>query len=145
MMYGRRTQYESDEDRKNERALADFLESLWSCRFDKLPKSYILDFAAVRGGEVVSWHEIKCRKTVPQTRFPTYIVALKKIVAAREYAEATGLPSFLTVEWSDSVGTVEISGSTIFSVAMGGRRDRGDSADIEPLTHIPINAFRIIR
>jgi hypothetical protein len=69
------------------------------------------------------------------------MIALTKIMAARRLSEASQLRSFLLVQWSDYCGYVRLDSLLDFRVAVGGRTDRGDPDDIEPVALIPIMDF----
>jgi hypothetical protein len=44
--------------------------------------------------------------------------------------------------FSDQFDVTELTPD--YEIRIGGRRDRGDAADIEPMCHIPISAFRAL-
>ena len=62
-------------------------------------------------------------------------------MAARALSETSKLPSFLVVRWSDNCGYIRIDTLLDFEISMGGRTDRGDKQDIEPVMLIPIHNF----
>ena len=132
--------YESGLDRANERAVADVLLERWRCSAVKLPISYELDYALVRDGTVRAWAEVKCRRNA-RDRYPTYMISLRKVLAGLAMAERTNLPFLLLVQWADALGWVTPSAR---GIQIGGRHDRGDSADVEPVIHIPIDTFSIL-
>lgn len=133
--------YESQADRTNEQEVATDLFRYWRCTAAKLPIRYEVDYALCRNGQIMAWAEIKCR-TTPRGLYPTYMVSLGKVLAGLELQKRTNLPFLLVVRWSDSLGW--ISGPTAREVTFGGRRDRADAADIEPMVHIPINQFALL-
>ena len=138
-----RLQYESDGDLANETAVASYVGARWNCNFEKLPISYHLDFALTREGAVEGFAEIKCR-TSERTRYPTYMIALSKLNAAMTLRHVTGLPVFLIVRWrGGEIGYCDLLDVIMDSltVEMGGRKDRGDWQDVEPVAHIDIGKF----
>ena len=140
---GTRPRYETQDDLSREGAFSRKVSEKFNCTFRKMPLRYGLDYAAMRDGVIVAFIEIKVR-TNPVDQYQTYMVALSKWSAARELRAVTGLPSFLMVQWSDAWGYTPLSG-TIDSLTFGGRKDRSDWQDMEPVTLIGMDRFRIIR
>jgi len=144
--------YEDDKSLAAERELAATLESKWRCKLHKLPISYHLDYMATRTEhceffnetteKAVSFIELKCR-TCKHDAFDTYMLALSKLVKARELSQNTGLPVFLGVKWSDRMGFVRLN-TCQSQLGIGGRKDRKDWQDIEPVVHIPIYQFNYL-
>ena len=132
--------YEKPEDLAAERAALDKACEIWKCTAEKLPMKYELDYLLLREGTGVAWLEIKSR-TNPRGAYPTYMISLGKVMAARRLSEASQFPSFLLVQWSDYCGYVRLDSLLDFRVAVGGRTDRGDPDDIEPVALIPIMDF----
>jgi hypothetical protein len=137
-----RPTYETAADLANEAGLLQFIAERAGCTAHKIPKRYHSDHAMVRGGEVVAFVEAKCR-TFPSTKFPTYMLSLEKVLAARAFLGA-GKNAFLAVRWSDNrVATVNLA-RCVFKVVVGGRTDRGDPDDIEPVAMIPLSEFKFL-
>jgi hypothetical protein len=132
--------YEKPEDLAAERIALDRACEVWKCTAEKLPMKYELDYLLLREGKGVAWLEIKSR-TNPRAAYPTYMISLGKIMAARRLSEASQLRSFLLVQWSDYCGYVRLDSLLDFTTAVGGRTDRGDEQDIEPVALIPIVDF----
>jgi hypothetical protein len=133
-----RPQYERDSDLAAEAEVIAAIEDRWSCRAIKLPKSYRLDFALTKGEQVRAWAEIKCRGR----RYPTYMLSLHKALAGLEMARATGCPFLLVVRYPDGIVYARMQEEMAQSCGIGGRKDRGDWQDIEPVVHIPMDHFR---
>ena len=135
--------YESGHDRTKEAAaVGKFIERFGGgVDFFKLPIQYKLDFAIVRDGSVTSFIEVKCRKNVISA-YPTYIISLSKMVAAAQYKDA-GITCILLVQWADQMGWVKIPDNR-WITKVGGRKDREDWQDIEPVVHIPIKEFKAV-
>ena len=135
--------YEKPEDIAAERAALDKACEIWKCTAEKLPIKYELDYLLLREGTGVAWLEIKSR-TNPRTAYPTYMISLGKIMAARRLSEASQFPSFLLVQWSDYCGYVRLDSLLDFEIAFDGRTDRGDPDDIEPVALIPLEEFTLL-
>lgn len=136
--------YETSGDRGREDGVRRLIERRWNCTATKLPMQYHLDFGLYRGGELVAFAEVKCRKT-PFANYPTYIISLSKVVAALDLSAAAGrVPALLVVNWADVVGWVNLAQAGDWKVRSGGRTDRGDWQDVEPVVEIPIEEFSVL-
>jgi hypothetical protein len=113
----------------------------------KLQLPYCFDFAAMRGGRIVSWVEVKCR-TQESTTYPTLMVSAHKWVEGISYAKTTGLPFVLVVEFEDCIKYFKHDvGDPTDSIHLewGGRtRTPRDRFDAEPVVHIPMELFKPI-
>jgi|TARA_R100000963_G_C4629283_1_gene94769 hypothetical protein len=136
--------YEKPEDIVAERTALDKACEVWKCVAEKLPMKYELDYLLLREGKGVAWLEIKSR-TNTRLAYPTYMISLGKIMAARRLSEASQLPSFLLIQWSDACGYIRIDSLLDFRTAVGGRTDRGDEQDIEPVAMIPVGEFALLQ
>lgn len=138
-----RPRYETREDLTREAELSRVASKKFNCTFSKMPDRYGLDFCATRDGRVVCFAEVKVR-TTPFSMYQTYMISLGKVMAARNLAGVTGLPSLLIVGWSDAWGQTRLDiDPWVGSISVGGRTDRGDPQDIEPVVMIPMSAFSI--
>ena len=132
--------YERPEDLVAERTALDKACEVWKCTAEKLPMKYELDYLLLREGSGVAWLEITSRPN-PRAAYPTYMISLGKVMAARRLSEASQFPSFLLVQWSDYCGYVRLDSLLDFRTGVGGRTDRGDEQDIEPVALIPLGEF----
>lgn len=140
-----RMKYETALDLKNETAAIRMLEFVSKRHARKLPVSYRIDFAMVdEEDHVTSWVEVKCRKN-PKSKYPTFAIGITKLMAGISFEEKTGKPFVLVVQWSDFLGYVRISSLKGYMIAYGGRKDRMDPADEEPMVHIPIDNFKQLK
>jgi len=133
--------YETGDDRTRETTFVEKLCVAWHCDARKLPMHYRLDFAMLRDGIIRAFLEIKVRKYT-KDYFGTYMVSMAKVLAAREYSGFAGVPSLLAVRWTDGAGFIALSDLKSFELGFGGREDRGDSQDMEPVVFIPTGDFR---
>lgn len=132
--------YETDKDLRNELSLSNIVSKQWKCTMQKLQPRDHFDYAAVRNGEVVAFIEMKTRSNKMQ-HYPTYMISMTKVINASITGISTGLPCFLVVQWVDGVGYVNM-GNVKTTVKMGGRTDRSDPQDVEPVCHIDIGLFK---
>jgi hypothetical protein len=111
-------------------------------KFHKLPIKYGLDYGLFSTKDSgVSWFmELKCR-TCASTAFKTYMVSLDKILKANQLMEFA--PCFLFVQWTDRAGFIKLEDVRWkFDAHWMGRKDRGDSQDMEPCVLIDISDFK---
>lgn len=138
-----RPKYETEESLQDERRLISFIEPLWRCKGAKTPGYYALDYALHRSSEVLAFAEFKCRKNTFD-KYPTYILSLHKFMAAEAVSKSMRIPSFIVVEWTDRIGFVTVTSDVVVRLTMGGRKDRGDPQDMEPVVEIDLKKFKIL-
>lgn len=129
--------YESDDDLAKERAAVEALCSSLGCSYSKLPISYGLDYALHRDGRVFSMIEIKCRNNTSQ-RYETIMVSVLKRIKALELRKSAHVTTNLVVAYTDGIYLIDFAEKPDY-VAIGGRKDRSDSADIEPCIHYSVS------
>lgn len=135
-----RPKYETETDLANEAAVADVVASRWLCECRKLPLRYDLDYAIYQDGFLKAYLEIKCRN-VPSTQYKTVILSAAKVAAAKHLSASAGTPAILVVRYSDTDKWIDISKETAFH-SPGGRSDRGDVQDQEPVAHFAADKMR---
>jgi hypothetical protein len=138
-----RPKYETAQDLIEESETAKILDEYFGVSCVKLQAiAYIIDFAMVVDGEIISWAEAKrCHRKFNAK--PHWSVSLNKIVHGLAYARATRLPFMVAVKWDDCVGYTNVD--YVPFTKMGGRYDRNDPLDIEPMAHFPNEQFQIIK
>jgi len=143
-----RPTYENKQSLDAERKTVETLSKMWKVRFIKMPISYHLDYSMVQKDSVVGFAEVKVR-TNPITQYDTYMIALSKVLKARQLSEATKKPSILIVNWriinkdptkNDCIGWINFKRE--FELGFGGRKDRNDWQDQEPVALYPISMFK---
>jgi hypothetical protein len=132
--------YETREDLGRERKAARYFGFVTDSVPVKLPINAHADFIMVRDGEAKAVVEIKCRNN-SRLAYDTYMISQHKYEGLLSW-EGFGLKPILLVSWTDSVGFISLPCSHTKSI--GGRRDRGDIQDIEPVVHIEIAQFKLI-
>lgn len=134
--------YETSQDVCREAEVAARIATRWRAKAKKLPARYVLDFALLRGSDLVALVEIKVRST-PMHRYPTFMLSLAKLITAREVARAARVPGFVVVQWADALAFVPVDSEPAF-ISVGGRNDRNDSDDTELVVHFPVHQFRVV-
>lgn len=141
--------YVTRRDRTNEAAaLAKFVAWL-NLKFGSAAKVYsgklAIDFAPFDweiaiNGVPASVVEYK-RRTGPSTRHDCWHIAKKKIEAIN--AAAGTRTRALAFEWDDGLFVANFTAFETQAVEkIGGRFDRGDSADVEPMLDLPRASFQ---
>ena len=132
--------YETAADLKNEREVAEMLTHAWCADLKKTPPKYPYDYIAIDGTEVVAFIEIKNRNNAAD-KYETYMISLDKIVQCQTASVISGVGFYLVVRFTDKVMFWSFSENQ-FHVESGGRFDRGDKQDVEPVVHIPMIYFK---
>lgn len=135
-----RPRYERPRDLTNEQRVAARMKER-GIELRKMPISYRLDFAMFRDGKLRGFAEVKTRNNRHDT-YPTLMISLGKVMAARQLAEVSETRSVLLVQYLDGIYWCNFASP--FEVAMGGRWDRADDDDVEPVAHFPIEAFKMV-
>jgi len=134
--------YETQQDRDNEQALSSIIQRQFNCQLTKMPIKLSLDFMATRDGSAVAFIEARQRKT-KMLQYPTYMISLYKAMMANTLTQATGLPCFLAVQWSDAAGICKLPAKDM-DIQTGGTMRRGDPQDIEPVAYFDVASFKVI-
>jgi len=138
----KRPYYETQDDLNNEKQIAKVIEDVFKCELYKMPIKLSLDFMAMRDGKAVAFIEARQRKN-EMTRYYTYMISLYKLMMARNLTQATKLPCFLAVQFTDKFAMAKFPPED-FYVTVGGLTSRGDPQDIEPMAHFKIENFKVL-
>jgi Holliday junction resolvase-like predicted endonuclease len=138
-----RPYYETGCDLETENQLADiFLNSGYELR--KLnPAQYAVDFAVIHRGtqSIVGFIEVK-RRRVNHDLYPNFMISLSKMMKGIELAERTNTTFGIYVKYDDGWFSYNVNLDSYLIPVIGGRKDRGDEYDIEPVVKIDIKHFR---
>jgi hypothetical protein len=132
--------YENDASRTAEQRIAQIVSDKWKCSLIKLPRSYVLDYVAERNGKLTCWVEIK-QRNFKFGEYVDYTISLHKYMDMLTYVEKTGLPALLVVEFSDGLIYWHLATRPCV-VGIGGRTDRNDPQDVEPVARIAWAEFK---
>jgi len=131
--------YENDNDLRSEKNLISYVSDCWNVASYKLPMSYKIDYVMYRDDSPVGFAEVKVRTHTFGT-FPTYIISLAKVMEARRLARETNTKSILIVSWTDRTGFLDFFSH--HQIRHGGRSDRNDWQDQEPMCHFNLKDFK---
>lgn len=134
------TLYETDEDRANQRRVADALAAHWRCGVMKMPERHAVDYLFGDDNGAM-WIEIK-KRNVTSTKYKTLMIDKKKLEAGLAHSDGTGFPFGLVVHWNDGVFFVRVDNLHRYFIDLGGRADRADANDTDIVVHIPTSEFR---
>jgi len=132
--------YETEEDIHRERGTILTLCATTDSHAIKLPVKAYADYIMSRNGEAKAVVEVKCRNN-NRLAYDTYMISQRKYEGLLSWANY-GLTPILLVGWLDAIGYVRLP--CPHEASMGGRRDRGDAHDIEPVVHIKTSDFKVI-
>ena len=138
----RRIYENADSLNKEGELIRRFLEVQYpGATYMKLPISYRLDVGIVQGGVITAFAEFKCRN-IRMDLYDSFFISLSKLMILQDYA-SRNLVAHLVVGWTDYMGVFEPRMTDEFGIRPGGRTDRGDPADMEPMAHISIASFNV--
>lgn len=125
--------YESDRDLSEEAKAIEILCLRGKLAAHKLPRRYEIDYLMMQRGGLYGWAEVKVRPGVE--RYDTFMLSCAKVMAGRRLAEVFGGRFIVVVRRTDDMMVLDALSHRPNFVAMGGRADRGDDQDIEPVAH----------
>lgn len=141
-----RPQYETDSDLRAERETMNlFLKHGPVHRYSlaaKLPDRYKVDYGLLtRNRDITGYAEVKVRDCSSRD-FADFFISLDKIMALVEFQKFG--ESYLIVRWEDCAGWLRSEQLSRYRyIDIGGRYDRGDAEDIEPMVYYPTRDFHI--
>lgn len=139
-----RTMYETEAHLEKERSVIWLICEKFKCEASKLPIKYGLDYALSRDGKIAAFCEIKCRNYPFSHFLDGYAISLNKIITAKQISETTGLPFILVISCEDGVYYAKMTEFKNIPTVMGGRKDRGDWQDMEPMAVLQASEFKKI-
>lgn len=125
--------YERDRDLREEEKAIEILCRRGKLAAHKLPRRYEIDYLMMQRGGLYGWAEVKVRPGVE--RHDTFMLSCAKVMAGRRLAEVFGGRFIVVVRRTDDMMVLDALSHRPGFVAMGGRTDRGDDQDIEPVAH----------
>lgn len=109
--------------------------------FRKLPLAYQLDYGLylTEDNSLQALTEVKTR-SIDFGAYPTMILSAHKMHEMIAW-RSRGFPTILIYNLNDGVYTYRPSAESVYDceIKSGGRADRGDWQDIEPVYHIPVD------
>ena len=136
-----RPTYQNDKNTADELAFMERVRRA-GCQIWKVKQYYVYDFIMKKGG-VTAFVEYK-RRMVLKNTYPTIILSAHKFMNIKEQARFFCVKFFFYVEFNDGLFRADLTeyAPKGDSIIIGGRTDRGDSDDMEPVIEIPIDMFQ---
>lgn len=132
------------EDQKNEDRISKLISERWKCDLVRQGHYENFDFIGMRGGEILSFVEVRCRSH-DYGDFPDCFISLTKLLKANELTQTTGLPCFFIVSWkglNETIGWINLGSIQPKLVRSGKKWSRRENPEIsELLGSIPIDKF----
>lgn len=132
--------YESSADRSKERAVIDVFGSIFNVKPVKLKPSLIVDFGLIRGDQIVGVAEVKVRGK----EYPEMFISHSKVSELRRW-DADGVKARIIFATPHGVYVKKVEGPHIDGwIGFGGRTDRGDPQDQEPVVFYKLDQMERI-
>ena len=137
-----RPKYETQHDLERQGIAAAKFCKAFRCVLHGLPEFYEVDFLVEFKGLMRGVCEVKCRDIFSYD-YGTVILSLHKFKAMTEYGRLVGGSADLVVQFKDKMMTVNLLAyhPSLMKISTGGRHDRDDAQDTEPVIHIPLDWF----
>lgn len=135
--------YETQGDLTHENKMKAILEAKWNCTLNKLPIKYHLDWMAMRGKEPMAFMEFKHREKLSIGAYPRYMMSLDKWMKAKQLCKQVEVPFIMVITFTEGTyyGVFPHNGLHDITYGFGGRYDRGDAQDVEPMVYLPLQKF----
>lgn len=138
-----RPMYETQTDVDKELEVMEFMESVFKypVTYSKLPKSYQIDYGVYDGDKALKMVcEIKSRNIKLKT-YPDLILSAHKMHELVNW-HTRGIAARLLYRLDDGLYFYRVTTDAYqLNITEGGRTDRGDWQDIEPVYHIPTSSL----
>lgn len=135
--------YESQVDLTHENKMKTFLEAKWNCTLHKVPLKYQVDWMAMRGKDPMAFVEFKHRDKLSIDAYPRYMISLDKWMKAKQLCKEVEIPFIMVITFTECTyyGVFAHNGLHDVTYGFGGRYDRGDAQDVEPMAYLPLKKF----
>lgn len=135
--------YESQVDLTHENKMKTFLEAKWNCTLHKVPLKYQVDWMAMRGKDPMAFVEFKHREKLSIDAYPRYMISLDKWMKAKQLCKEVEIPFIMVITFTEGTyyGVFAHNGLHDVTYGFGGRYDRGDAQDVEPMIYLPLKKF----
>ena len=120
-----------------------FLEAKWNCTLHKVPLKYQVDWLAMRGKDPMAFVEFKHRNKLSINAYPRYMISLDKWMKAKQLCKEVEIPFIMVITFTEGTyyGVFAHNGLHDVTYGFGGRYDRGDAQDVEPMIYLPLKKF----
>lgn len=142
----KRPMYESQVDLTHENKMKTLLEAKWNCALHKVPLKYQVDWLAMRENNPMAFIEFKHREKLSIDACPRYMISLDKLMKAKQLAREVEVPFIMVITFKEGTyyGVFAPNSFDDITYGFGGRYDRGDAQDVEPMAYLPLRKFVIL-
>lgn len=133
-----RPKYEKQEHINYENRFIEQMKPI--AEFRKLKKHYACDFGMMRGNDISALVEFKHRPGA-MSYVDGVMLSLEKFTKIISFKRACGISAIFVIENYDLHYYAVSLMASVYRVSIGGRKDRGDESDMEPVIFIPAHAF----
>jgi hypothetical protein len=134
--------YESSKDLATENEVAEALSKKTGYVFHKLKIAYHVDWLVMQENKPKYVAEIKRRFNV-KDQYPTLMLSLHKWMNGKQMSKEMNVDFVVIIKWDDGV-FCHAAGDSPVIYGFGGRKDRNDDQDQEPMVFIPVDKFKRI-
>lgn len=141
-----RPRYATPQTEADQNALRDRFCKAYGMTWKKEPDNQRINtalFKAAAASGAVAYGEFRCRTNGYDT-YPTYMLDRHTWGLLKLKFKTEGKPVVLVIGFSNGDYYIKITPEVVKQVVegVGGRHDRGDAKDVEPVIHIPIGMFK---
>lgn len=141
-----RPRYATPQTEADQNALRDRFCKAYNMTWTKNPDNQRINtslFKPTASTGVVAYGEFRCRTNGYDT-YPTYMLDRHTWGLLKLKFKTEGKPVVLVIGFSNGDYYTKITPELVQQVVagVGGRHDRGDVKDVEPVVHIPIGMFK---
>ena len=143
----KRPLYENADSLKDEARIIAYACERWGYESKKMPKAYRADYAIFKDGLLHGIAEVK-RRRYDRFAFETFFISAGKFQACLEMGYMYNVAFLIFVQWNDVLAYWLWKPPNMYmqyQVRWGGRKDRNDAQDQEPMVHIPVKEFIVLR
>lgn len=138
-----RPTYQTAEDLEREIEVIQYVCDTYGKKYRQLSKKnyYRVDFALLVDNRIESLVEVKCR-TKPYNFFKYYTISLQKVVNLKALSLHSNIKCGLIIHFScGKIVACNANDIPMNNIYIGGRYDRNDPQDIEPMVKMDMDVF----
>ena len=97
----------------------------------------------MRDKDPMAFVEFKHREKLSIDAWPRYMISLDKWMKAKQLCKEVEIPFIMVITFTEGTyyGVFAHNGLHDVTYGFGGRYDRGDAQDVEPMIYLPLKKF----
>lgn len=135
--------YESSKNIDNEKIAAKEIARVIGCNVMRNKKLCAFDYSFIKDNNIKAIGEIKVRSCF-RNQYKTFFISADKVLKCKEFASTFDIKFLLFVWWGDGIYMLDVMETSHDYLDIGGRTDRGDAQDIEPMVHYSVEKFKLV-